>query len=432
MEYSFKAKKALDEGRNIDAFKFYDKASELEGQVAKFYFDKPDMEPTRSIIIRSAAFLNLKAGKVAAAKKFIFFGLLNSTDELIVDQLNNALELAVSMNNESAENASVEFNYLNQLRQRSVHYILEPSTPEFGKSVSLEMIKEFSEGYLKSLKAFAIAKYKRLTDSLEEETENSIISSVSKIINPLVTASTYGSFKFSIANDYLERPGEKKEFVQLKANIVSKYHKEIFSNPLEDNDIENIKHDYSDSEVNEIFRPLTKIKSNKSPYKIGYYDNESFKKTFSRRIINKQKKKLITVNKISQEDIGELENSIVHKRSSETGRVTKKTIVRKQLKSYEFEIETNLIGNQDQGTLILTDDIIINVHFDSKNGFQFSFDDFQIESTNVEYQKGLNNFHLLFYNKVIHLARKEDRNEQEEQSWASIEKLIGNPDKLKE
>lgn len=96
MDYSFKAKQAFEEGNHFAALDFYEQAANLESEVAEFYFNKPELEPTRSTLIRSAAFLNLKAGQIEKAKKFIFFGLLNTQDPLIKSQLNNALELAVS------------------------------------------------------------------------------------------------------------------------------------------------------------------------------------------------------------------------------------------------------------------------------------------------------------------------------------------------
>ena len=287
MEYSFKAKKALSESDHTSAFELYKSAADLESQVAEFYFDKPEFEPTRSIVIRSAAFLNLKAGLVENAQKFIFFGLLNINDELIKSQLNDALELSVSLRNMDSESASGELTYLNLLRKRSIHYILEPSLPEFGSSVSLEMIKDFMDSYLKSLKAFAISNFKRafkISDHVEEATKE-----FEQLIKPLITNSAYGSFKFSIANDFLTRPGENKEVVQLKANIISKYHNEIFINPLTDGDIEDIRSSYEEDEVNQIFRPLTKIKANNTPYKIGYYDTDNFNKKFVGRIVNKEK-----------------------------------------------------------------------------------------------------------------------------------------------
>lgn len=429
MDYSFKAKQALEQENYNKAFDLFIKAADLESQVAEFYFDKPDFEPTRSVIIRSAAFLNLKAGQIARAKKFIFFGLLNINDILIREQLNNALELAVSFGNINSEAASREFNYLNLLRQRSIHYVIEPASLTFLHSVSLESIKDFSEGYLKSLKAYAVSKFKKIL-AIKDEDEESFVKEIEKLINPLVTSSAYGSFKFSIANDFLSREGEKREVVELKANIVSRYHNEIFINPLADNDIEEIKNNFSAEEVNDIFRPLTKIKSNNTPYKVGYYDSEDFNKKFVNRIVNKQRKKLLTVKPISQEDIGLLESSIIHKRSSQGGKVHKTTILREQLKKYEFDVRTNQIDPKDSELLILTEEILLNVTFDSETGFTITFEDFRIEHTDIQYDKTLKGFYTLFYDRITQLLRIKDKNQEEQKDWDIIRKLIGNPDAL--
>lgn len=430
MEYSFKAKQALCEGKHGSAFEHYKKAAELESQVAEFYFDKPDLEPTRSVVIRSAAYLNIKAGQIEQAKKFIFFGLLNIKDILIKEQLNNALELAVSLNNMSADTASHEYNYINLLRQRSIHYVIEPANLAFGHSVSLESIKDFSEGYLKSLKAYAVSKFKRVLE-LEDEVKETFVKEIEKLVNPLVTSSAYGSFKFSIANDFLSREGEKKEVLELKANVVSKYHNEIFINPLADNDIDSIKNNFSEEEVNEIFRPLSKIKSNNTPYKVGYYDSEDFNKKFVNQIVNKQRQKLLTVKPITQEDIGELESSITHKRSSEGGKVHKTTIFKEQLKKYEFDVRTNQIEPKENSSLILSEEILLNVAFNSETGFTISFEDFRIEHTDIEFAKTLKGFHTIFYEKIMYLANTIEKKEEEQRDWDVVKKLIGNPDALK-
>lgn len=426
MDFSFKAKQALTVGNYSEAYDFYRQAAELESKVADFYFDKPDLEPTRSVIVRSAAFLNLKAGLVENAQKYIFFGLLNTSNDLIKEQLNNALEVAVSLKNLTSEDASSEYNYLNILRQRSVHYIIEPSSIAFGKSASLSDIRDFSDGYLKSLKAFARSKFKTIFKG-----DVGIVKEIDRLINPLVTSSAYGSFKFSIANDFLSREGERNEVVEMKSNIVAKYHNEIFTNPLLDENIEMIKRDYSEDDVNEIFRPLTKIKAVNSPYKVGYYDPENFNKTYSNKILNKQRKKLLSVKKLSQEDIGELESTIIHKRSSQTGKVTKKTIYKEQLKSFEFDVPTNEISPKGESPLILHEEIVLNVHFDSETGFKISFDDFQIESINTEFERGLSDFYTLFYNKLVHLVNTDEKTEAEHKDWEIIKKMIGNPDSLK-
>ncbi len=430
MDFSFKGKQAMNEGNFSAAFDFYRQVAKFESEVAQFYFDKPDLEPTRSVIIRSAAFLNLKAGLIEDAKRFIFFGLINTNDKLIKGQLNNALELAVSLDNMSPEAASGEYNYLNLLRQRSVHYILEPSLPIHGKSVSLEMIKDFTDGYLKSLKAFALTKFKKVLE-LEGEMEESFIKELEKLVNPLVTSSAYGSFKFSIANDFLAHEGEKKELLELKANVVTKFHNEIFSNPLSDEDIDVIRKNYTEEDVNEIFRPLARIKANNTSYKIGYYDPDTFDKRFSGRIVNKQKKRLLTVKPITQEDIGQLESSIVHTRNLQSGKITKKTIHREQLKAYEFDIKTNVIEPTNDAPLILNEEIIIAVNFDSNTGFTILFTDFRVEFTDIEFNRAKEGFYNSFNRKLRYLANNDLIIEDERKDWEAVSKLIGNPDALR-
>jgi hypothetical protein len=431
MNFSFKAKEALEQGSHSEAFEFYVEAAKLESQVADFYLDKPELEPTRSVVIRSAAFLNLKAGMLENAKRFIFFGLLNIEDKFIKAQLNNALEVAVSLGNLSGEFASDEFNYFNLMRQRSIHYILEPSTPIFGKSVGLDMIKEFSENYLQSIKAYAISKLKNLGE-FKTDIQKSILKEVDKLVNPVVTSAAYGSFKFSIANDFLSRDGEEREVLELKSNVIAKYHYEIFINPLTDADIDSIKNQFDEEDINDIFRPLAKIKANNSKYVVGYYASEDFEKKYLSRIVNKQRNKLLTIKNITQEDIGELESSIVHRSSSRDGKVHSTTIHKEKLKAFEFDHKTNQIEPSNHNPLILNEEILLAVLFNSDDGFTISFDDFGVQYRDTRFDKTLKGFYDLFYFKVKNLVNTSDKIDQDLKDWEVIKKLLQNPEALKD
>ena len=430
MDYSFKAKQALDDGDFDSSLELYKKAAKLESEVAYFYFDKPELEPTRSILIRSAAFLNLKAGEVGEAQKFIFFGLTNSMDEDVKQQLYDALEILVSLKNINPFGQTKEFSYLSILRQNSTHYTLEPTNLEFGHSVTLEMIKDFTENYLKSLKAYALTKVKRLV-KFRDDSLSELQKEIDRIINPVITNSSYGSFRFSIANDFLKREDEEKEIVDLKSKIVNKFHNEIFINPLGEQEIIEIKEEFSDDEINEIFRPLAKIKSNNSGYSIGVYDTDSFSKKYIPKIVNKQKKELLTTKTLSQEDIGELVTTIAHKRVSDNGKVSKKTIRSEEFKKYETNIKLKEIIPKDKPSIILSEEIIVDMLFDSNIGFTFSFDDFKVLYTDTEYQKAIDGFNNSFYSKIISLVNKDDLNTEEYNDLQIISKYIGNLDALK-
>jgi len=212
---------------------------------------------------------------------------------------------------------------------------------------------------------------------------------------------------------------------------VSKYHSEIFTNPLNETEIKILKENYSEEEINDIFKPLTKIKSNSSPYKVGYYDNEDFSKNYLGKIVNAQRKQLLATRQISQDDIGELESSIIHKRSSSTGKVSKKTIFKEQLKAYEVDIKIKQIEPKDQTPVILNDEILVSMHFDSNTGFTFSFDDLRVKHTNIEYDKAFGGFQNVFYDKIVNLARSDNRVDDDMRDWDVIKKLINDPDALK-
>ncbi len=429
MELSFKAKEAFSQGDINLALDYYCQAADIEGELADFYANRPDLEPTRSVIIRSAAFLNLKAGRISEAQKYIFFGLLNIQDELIREQLNNALELMITLKNNSPYTVATQFNYLNALRQKSIHYTLEPVSPEFERSVPIESVKDFFDHYLKSLLAFAKTQLRRLSDSINV-VHDSLENELSKVVRPLLTNSGYGSFKFSIANDFVARDSENPTLTHLKREVVYKYHIEIFINPLDDDNIDKIKQEFSDEEINEIFRPLAKLKSTKSNYKVGYFDIENLNKSYVKSIVYKQRKRLITPKQISGEDIGELENIIKHRRIAPSGKVLSKTLFRENFKSFESDLTVSVIEPREFNPILLNESISVTMIFDSNIGFTLSFEDCGVEYTDTEFNLALKGFHNAFYNKILTLKEKTDLSISEAKEFRVIRELVSNIEAL--
>ena len=72
--------------------------------------------------------------------------------------------------------------------QKSQAYIIEPSQPEFGNAVSLEMLSDFSVNFMKSLKAYSKSQYRdwseeRHPSDEEREIAERIISTPNKASN---------------------------------------------------------------------------------------------------------------------------------------------------------------------------------------------------------------------------------------------------------
>src|SRR5256885_9852634 len=74
---------------------------------------------------------------------------------------------------------------------------------------------------------------------------------------PRSTLFPYTTLFRSIANDFLSREGESEDLLELKANVVAKYHHEIFINPLTDDDIQVIKR--SEEHTSELQSPCNLV-----------------------------------------------------------------------------------------------------------------------------------------------------------------------------
>lgn len=431
MDLSFRAKQAIDAGDFLSANDYYIQAAEKEGELARFYFDKPELEPTRSSIVRSAAFLHLKAGLVHEAQQFIFWGLLNIQDAQIKQQLEEALELAVALKNTDIKSVGYNVEYFKLLRMRSINYTMEPAHQNFGNVVSLEMFRDFASDYLRSLRAYAAATFIR-ADSVIKKIGGKVDDAVKQfdeLVNPLITTSGIGSFTFSIANDFLSR-GEERELVKLKADIIINYHERIFINPLDDIEIGVLKRDYKDDEINQIFKPITRIKSSNSAYKVAYFDIEAYRKKYIAPIAKAQRAKLLPLHPLSAEDIGVLESSIVHSRQLNDGKKKRNVIQREQLKTFQTEFKIAQIEPKDSRPLILNESIVIDVNFDAEKGFTFTFDELNVSHTDIDYSQGLQSFYGEVYKKLVDIAALHKGEKKNTAEWQVAARLLNNPESL--
>lgn len=432
MNLSFLAKQARYFGNEDKCLEYYSQAAKLESEIADYYMDKPEFEPTRSIIIRSAAFLNLKAGIIEGAEKFIFWGIINSQDKIIRDQLYEALDLCVSYRDLTSREISGNVDYIYKLRQKSIFYSIEPKSHQYSTAVSLEMISDFSNNYTKSLKAFSGSRYRDhfTNDNTSLQQQEKEVSEFQELINPMLTTARFGSFKFSIASDFLQRVGESEDFTRLKSNILIKYHDEVFTKDLTDENIDQLKSEFTNEEIDQIFRPLLNIKSNKADYSVSYIDRDSLKKVYLPNAKNIQKQKLLPKKEISVEDIGQLENIISHTRVNQKGIFSRSTILKQELKAYSFDHRTDYLETKKHQPLILKEEIIINIDFNSQLGFTFSFEDLPVETTSITYTEGL----IEFYDNLIDFIKNnlqlKEKNDLESQFWLVIKRIIENPESI--
>ena len=433
MNYSFQAKEALASGDDLEAFELYARAAEIETDLAKFYYDKPDLEPTRSTIVRSAAFLNIKAGKVTEAQQVIFWALLNLTNEVIREQLNDALSVVMMLKNVSADHAGEISDYFARLRQRSIFYTLESKANTFSTAVTLDMMSNFLDEMKKSVRAYAVAQFDRFVSTLKKVPANidSAKRQFEDLSAPLLTGVSLGSFRFSLANDFLQREAEQPEVSRLKANTLINYHNDIFTQTLDDEYIAHLKHEYTPEELDKIFRPLTNIQDEHAPYKIGYYDRDSFQKRSIPKITAGQRQKLLAKAATEAKNIGVLESSIIYVRELSRGRKEQRTIFKEQLNAYSLTKSLEQIDPGDKRPLPLRKKLAIDIQFNKADGFRFYSSDFDIHHTDTDPQKGEETFHSLLYDRIVAIVNGDIKPEEGKNWRKIIDSFLTNPDSLK-
>jgi hypothetical protein len=377
--------------------------------------------------------LNLKAGKVEEAQKLIFWGLLNLTDEGVREELNEALSVAVMLKNVPSSQAGAMSDYFARLRQRSIFYTLESKANTFSTAVTLEMITDFLEEMKKSVRAFASARFERLVITLKKGPANIDVArrQFEDLSVPLLTGVSLGSFRFSLANDFLQREAEQPEVNQLKANTLIDYHDQIFTRTLDDDIISLLKQEYTPDELDKIFRPITNIQDEKAPYMVGYIDRESFQKRYVPKISATQRQKLLARDGTASQKVGVLESSVIYVREVSRGRKEQRTILKEQLNAFSFTKSVDEIDPSDKRPLPLRKNLTVDVQFNKATGFRFYSPDFGIEHTDTDPQKGEDTFHSLLYNYIVAIVNGEVKPEVGKNWRAIVDTFLTNPDSLR-
>ena len=105
---------------------------------------------------------------------------------------------------------------------------------------------------------------------------------------------------------------------------------------------------------------------------------------------------------------------------------------REELKSYEFDRQISMIEPNNASPILLPEEIALSVLFDSKNGFEITFEDLNIVSKETDFAKTLKNFNNQFFGKILELASIKEKDEAKLNNWLTIQKLIKNPSKYLE
>lgn len=364
MEYSQKAKISLNDGDLASATTLYKQAADLEVKVVDYYLSKEGSKRSKSIFVRSAAFLCLKAGEYDRAYPLILEGLRIS-DEFpsIKEELLEAMEVYIGNRRQlQTGDTKTGINYESLLAKNSIEYTISSANPTFGTKIPVSDAYDFLKNYDSSILAYAKAEYRH--EGIPGKLTTSQLKSE---IVPLITAVSNGSLKVSIAMDFLKR-GQSDDFTHFKEILGKKFHKDILTPDYTEERIESYIKRYEPEERKGIFEPIFKIRSSRSNYDVSYKRFEHINKIRLNPIKDIKKTKLVSYQK-EEVVIKEIETLLVGVDS--TGRRSNKNILGSlgKVTSYSNSLEKDFIDMPKSGQINLNEPLLINFNWTADDNF---------------------------------------------------------------
>jgi hypothetical protein len=408
----------------------YLEAAKYERQVVEFYDKRDDVNKTKSIFLRSAAFLSLKAGLTEDAYRFAVRGLEICEEDSVREQLYAALEHALRFRGQHERAVHSEFNYMSELRRRSVEYILESESGKYSRAITTKSAIEFLSHYEKGLTAFASAEYKRAVDvDLNYEDVKVAIRSE---LEPLIVNAGNGSLRITIGTHWMAEVGERQELTEIRSTVVKRFNDEILSVTYSDDVVQRLKGRYTPAELTDMVTPVVKIRSNRLGYRVKYQLDEAQAAIPIVRISNKLRATLVPKVEIPEQVNKEIEQVLMLKRTDNRG-VTKSEMIARlgSFKNYAFDYPLVYGRFTRAGDVQFNEPVVVHVEFTADDGFEVLLPEMDMAASDRDsMDAALVALMRLLEKEVLRLRQKtenEQLDESEQARWAYVNRVIGNP-----
>jgi hypothetical protein len=120
MQWASKALLAKRDQDREEALRLFQKAFDLEKQAADLLVDVDSLEPTRSVLHRSAASLALECGNLEAVERLAIRGLAGSPPGEIAEELRNILEMVLLLRHWQLTDNTLALTAFTDLEMRAV------------------------------------------------------------------------------------------------------------------------------------------------------------------------------------------------------------------------------------------------------------------------------------------------------------------------
>lgn len=388
----------------------------LEKKAAEFLKDKYEIEPTRSVLYRSAASLAFKCEKYTEAIDLIVEALKGNIFEEIKTELLDLLKQAVGSRTQTIKSN----DYLDLLNKNSVSLKLEDRTGKYAGAFVIPHVVDFLRNFNQSYQNYAEAKFIQEIDKDSVHDFEFALNDFKSKSNLLGSNTAFNSFGINITaeNSLMDHFNVfTKEFEDMKNNLFTEFKEDVIYPDYEDPIFqERITNKFNDEERRKIFSPVFNSISKSKDYKISITDNE-FKakiKEFKTPTIT-IKQKLIPPPPAPTEV--DADTSLTRKIEQITG-TKKKTILIENIKYFEQEFHLNNLESEKKNIYFNEPNVILLVF--ENNYYRIDDDNYKILVSNKDFDAVLSLYNKSFIQKFNSLLINIEALTEEEMELLSI------------
>jgi len=341
-------------------------AFEKEKQAAELLIDKKDVEPTRSVLFRSAANLALLCNHFDEAKRLAelgldgspFMELRNELEEIIEKTLPKSTLVKISESLHSFKTSSLdkleESEYLMSLRKKAVQIKVEEESYKFGGAIAVENVVNFLQNLNESFKHYAQVNFIKSLQNVKPDSVLKDSREFSKNAKLLAVDLNFRSFGISVVADEGVMDNFKdhtKEYKQMRKQLFSEFKEDVLYADYNSQEFQNkIEKKYTEEERIKIYSPVLNSISNKA-YRVAVTTDDYTTKINTFKSLSESAEKVfkptLLKNKKEKEEVLEYVNVIV---AVEPGKpITKKINLENSLFDSARTITLNNERFADQG-----------------------------------------------------------------------------------
>lgn len=412
----------LEQGNKRKYSKLLKEAFELEKSAAEYLKDKKDIEPTRSVLYRSAANLALLSKKYIDAKRLATEGLLGTPfEELkielesIITEAEKSLSLietsTVVTRYSTSETSLYNYEsklYLQILRQKAIELKIEETTNKFGGAIIVTHILDFLKNIQASYQNFAEVNFKKSLSKLNLDNIDSQSIEFKNSTKLLAVDLNFQSFGVSLVADdgVMEQyPNYSKEFREMRKNLFNNFKNDVLYSNYNDVEFQKqISTKYSDEERRKIYSPMISSFSKKN-YTITLTENNYQNKVKVYKPVNKTAISLLKpLPKVDNlEENMSLTRTITEKIGSKNTTIDQEELTK-------FELNKDIINIKfDDKEVNLYESHTITIIYEDKY-YTIDDDKFQIFVTENTFDKVITSYQQSFISEFSSLLLNNDLN----------------------